>query len=108
MPPVIPNPSKPIFVCYYDYNQENESYRTKIINEQGTELFTKYNKIETISLNDIDTDMPYEKNVLKYERDGKYGLIDLKGNIITKAIYVNYRKSRSSDKQKNYFQFFNL
>lgn len=83
----IPNPSKPIFVCYYDYNEETEEYRTKVVNEQGTELFTKYNKVETISLNDIETSMPYEKNVLKYEKDGKFGLIDLKGNVVTKAIY---------------------
>lgn len=83
----IPNPSKPIFVCYYDYNQQTGTYRTKIVNEQGTELFTKYNKIETINLNDIQTSMPYEKTVLKYEKNGKYGLIDLKGNIVTKAIY---------------------
>lgn len=83
----IPNPSKPIFVCYYDYDEATGGYRTKIVNEQGTELFTKYNKIETISLNDIETSMPYEKKVLKYEREGKYGLIDLKGSLITKAIY---------------------
>lgn len=83
----IPNPSKPIFVCYYDYNQATGSYRTKIVNEQGTELFTKYNKIETINLNDIQTTMPYEKAVLKYEKNGKYGLIDLKGNVVTKATY---------------------
>lgn len=83
----IPNPSKPIFVCYYDYNEATGGYRTKIVNEQGTELFTKYNKIETINLNDIETSMPYEKKVLKYEREGKYGLIDLKGNLVTKAIY---------------------
>ena len=83
----IPNPSKPIFVCYYDYNEETGIYRTKIVNEQGTELFTKYNKVETINLNDIQTTMPYEKTVLKYEEDGKYGLIDLKGNIVAKAKY---------------------
>ena len=83
----IPNPSKPIFVCYYDYQEENGKYRTKVINAQGTEIFTKYNKLETISLNDIETSMPYEKNVLKYEDDGKYGLIDLKGNVVTKAEY---------------------
>lgn len=83
----IPNPSKPIFVCYYDYDEATGGYRTKIVNEQGTELFTKYNKIETISLNDIETSMPYEKKVLKYEREGKYGLIDLKGSLVTKAIY---------------------
>lgn len=31
--------------------------------------------------------MPYEKSVLKYEKNGKYGLVDLEGNRITKPIY---------------------
>lgn len=83
----IPNPSKPIFVCYYDYNEETGDYRTKIINEKGTELFTKYNKIETVSLTDIETTMPYEKTILRFEQNGKYGLIDLRGNVVTKAVY---------------------
>ena len=83
----IPNPSKAIFVCVYDYNEEVESYRTKVINEYGTELFTKYNMLEAIELVGVETTMPYEKSVLKYEQDGKYGLIDLKGNIVTKPIY---------------------
>lgn len=83
----IPNPSKPIFVCYYDYNEKTGKCRTKVINSQGTELFTKYNNVETINLNGIETTMPYEKNLLKYKKDGKYGLIDLEGKVITAAIY---------------------
>ena len=83
----IPNPSKAIFVCYYDYNEENDTYRSKVVNENETEIFTKYSKIETISLNDIETSMPYEKNVLRYEDEEKYGLIDLKGNVVVKAEY---------------------
>ena len=83
----IPNPSKAIFVCFYDYNEETGDYRTKVINEYGTELFTKYNKVEAILLNHIETNMPYEKSVLKYQQGGKFGLIDLKGNVITKAVY---------------------
>ena len=35
----IPNPSKPIFVCYYNYNEENGECKTKVVNEQETELF---------------------------------------------------------------------
>lgn len=83
----IPNPSKAIFVCYYDYNEKKDTYRSKVVNENETEIFTKYQKIETISLNDIETSMPYEKNVLKYQENGKYGLIDLKGNVVVKAEY---------------------
>ncbi len=83
----IPNPSKAIFVCYYDYNEETGTSRSKVVNENETEVFTKYQRIETISLNDIETSMPYEKNVLKYQENGKYGLIDLKGNVVVKAEY---------------------
>ena len=83
----IPNPSKPIFVCYYDYNEKTGKTKVKVINGQGTELFTKYNDIDTINLNGIETTMPYEKNLLKYKQDNKYGVIDLDGKIITKAIY---------------------
>lgn len=83
----IPNPFKSIFVCYYDYNEETGKCRTKVINAQGTELFTKYNNIETINLNGIETTMPYEKNLLKHKENEKYGLIDLNGKVIVNAIY---------------------
>jgi len=93
----IPNPSKAIFVCFYDYNWDTGEYRTKVINEQGTELFTKYNRVEAISLVDVNTNMPYEKSVLKYEQDGKYGLIDLKGNIVVKATYDSIEGLRNKE-----------
>lgn len=93
----IPNPSKPIFVCFYDYNEETGEYRTKVINEYGTELFTKYNKVEAISLVDVDTTMPYEKSVLKYEDNGKVGLIDLKGNIVIKPEYDSIEGLRNKE-----------
>ena len=83
----IPNPSKDIFVCYYNYNEETGKSSTKVINEKGTELFTKYSEIETINLNGIETTMPYEKNLLKYKQNGKWGLIDLDGNIVAKPEY---------------------
>lgn len=93
----IPNPSKAIFICFYDYNEETEEYRTKVINEYGTELFTKYNNLEAIELVDVETNMPYEKSVLKYEQEWKYGLIDLKGNLITKAIYDSIEGLRNKE-----------
>ena len=93
----IPNPSKPIFVCFYDYNHDSETYRTKIINEQGTELFTKYSRVEAIELVDIDSNMPYEKSVLKYEVEGKWGLIDLKGNVVTQAKYDSIEGLRNKE-----------
>lgn len=83
----IPNPSKPVFVCYYNYNEETGKSSTKVVNDKGTEIFAKYAEIETISLNGIETTMPYEKNLLKYKQNGKWGLIDLNGNIVVKPEY---------------------
>ena len=83
----IPNPSKAIFVCYYNYNEETGECKTKVVNDQGTELFSKYNDIDTINLNGIETTMPYEKNLLKYKQKYKYGLINLDGEVIVKPEY---------------------
>ena len=83
----IPNPTKAIFVCYYDYNEQTGKCKTKVINEQGTELFTKYNQIDVIDLNGFETTNPYEKNLLKYEDKGKYGLINLEGEKVLDAKY---------------------
>ncbi len=76
----IPNPEKAVFICY---QQEN----IKVFNEKQEELFTQYSQVEPIRLKDIASDLMYEKSVLKYTQDGKYGLIDFTGKQITKPIY---------------------
>ena len=76
----IPNPEKDVFICY----QED---KIKILNEQKEEILTKYNNVEPIRLKNIASDLMYEKSVLKYEKDGKYGLISFDGKEITKPIY---------------------
>lgn len=83
----IPNPTKAIFVCFYDYNEQSGDCKTKVINSQGTELFTQYNNLDVIELNGIETTTPFEKNLLKYQNRGKYGLINLEGDVVTEAIY---------------------
>lgn len=76
----IPNPEKPVFVCY----EEND---TKILNERKEEILTEYNQVTPIRLKNIASDLMYEKSVFKYEKDGKYGLVDFNGKEITKPIY---------------------
>lgn len=76
----IPNPEKGIFVCYNDDI-------TKVLNEQGQEVYTSYKNIEPIRLKNIASDLMYEKSVLKYSENDKYGLINLEGNKISNAIY---------------------
>ena len=31
----IPNPSKEVFICLYDYNTQTEEYKTKVLNEKN-------------------------------------------------------------------------
>ena len=77
---IIPNPKKDIFVCY---NEE----KSEILNSSNNKLFEKYDKAQPIKLKFIASDLIYEKNTLKYEENGLYGLIDFKGKSITKNIY---------------------
>ena len=76
----IPNPEKPVFICYSGKN-------TKVLNEKREEIFTKYNNVEPIKLNNVASELMNEKSVLKYLENGKYGIINLKGRRITKSIY---------------------
>ena len=83
----IPNPSKPIFVCVNSYHQDTKEYETTVYNEKREEILTEYQNVQAIPIDtNIETN-PYEKSVLTYKKDGKYGLITLEGKEITKPIY---------------------
>ena len=77
---IIPNPQRAVFICH-------QGEISKILNEQNEEILTQYNKAQPIRLQNITSDLMYEKSVLKYEKDGKYGLVNLEGKMITKPIY---------------------
>lgn len=77
----IPNPSKAIFVCV------EENGDTHVFDDKNKELFTEYEEITSIRLKNITGSLMYEKSVLRYQKDGKYGLLDFEGNEITKPIY---------------------
>lgn len=76
---VIPNNTKPVFVCIENVNYEDNTFETKIVNEKNEELFTSYDKVEVLYNHDEDNNLWYEANVLKVQKDGKYGLINLDG-----------------------------
>lgn len=76
----IPNPEKPVFVCY-------QGEEIKVLNERKEEILAEYNKAQPIRLKNISSDLMYEKSVLKYEQDGKWGIISFTGKEITKPIY---------------------
>lgn len=83
----IPNPSKPVFICYYDYDEQKETYKTKVYNDRKEEIFSQYEQVLPLMFQDSTAKVPYEKSVLKYKENDKYGIIDFYGNKITKAEY---------------------
>ena len=79
----IPNPSKAVFI---GYNNEDNT-KTDVLNDKGQKILTQYSGVDSIIFKDTLAEIPYEKSVLKYMENGKYGIIDYKGNRITSAIY---------------------
>lgn len=83
----IPNPSKPVFVCMFNYNMETKEYETKILNNKREQIITGYSSVQAIPTDSTEDGIPFENTVLKYKKDGKYGLINLEGIEITDPIY---------------------
>ena len=83
----IPNPSKGLFICYYDYNEENDIYKTKVLNDKNEQIYTQYEEILPFIFKESTSEVPFEKSVLQYKENGKYGLIGFDGKKITQAKY---------------------
>ncbi len=93
----IPNPSKPVFICISSYDQETKTYETQVLDDTGNPIFTDYENVQAIPISTNIDSSPYEKSVLSYQKDGKYGLITLEGKAVTKPIYdeissINYKE----------------
>lgn len=102
----IPNPEKAVFVCY----KNNQS---RVLNDKKEEILKQYEEVETIRLKNISGDLVYEKSVLKYLENGKYGLITFDGKKITKAIYdeidsLEYKEGELIVKQNDKYGIINI
>ena len=102
----IPNPNKAIFCCY-------EEEKIKILNDKAEEIFTQYESVEPLRLKSVLSDLMYEKSVLKYKENGKYGIIDFQGKKITKAIYdeidtLQYKEGELIVKKDNKYGIINI
>ena len=100
----IPNPSKAIFVCVKEYNESTKEYETVVYNEKKEVLLSNYKNVQAISIYTNVNSTPYEKSVLTYKENGKYGLINLEGKQITKPVYdeissINYKEGTFLVKQ---------
>ena len=84
---VIPDKTRDVFLCTYDINEETGEYKTKAINSKNEEILTGYDKIEAIDNIDKNENVWYEDNILRVQKDGKYGLIDLNGKELLPTEY---------------------
>ena len=55
----------------------------KFVNEKNEEIFKDYDTVELIEYDEAE----YEKNMLRYQKNGRYGLLSIGGNTITDAKY---------------------
>lgn len=65
---VIPNKTKPVFICTYDVNYVDNTFKTKVINDKNQELFTEYQNISAMQNFDKNNKLWYEENVLKVQK----------------------------------------
>ena len=84
---VIPNSKKDVFLCTYDVNYDDGTYKTKALNSKNEEIFTGNEQIEAVSSVDENGNLTYNPNVLKIQKGGKYGLVNLEGKEILSCEY---------------------
>ncbi len=73
---VIPNQHREVFFC-------KNGEESKFVNSKNKEIFTEYDDVELISYDESK----YEKDILKYEKNGKVGLLGITGKHITETKY---------------------
>lgn len=103
---IIPNPTKDVFFC-----SNNESI--EIVNSNNENILTQYESVEPIKLKNIASDLIYEKTILKYKSEGKFGIIDFSGKPLTEAIYeqidsVPYKEGELLVKQNGKYGVINI
>ena len=84
---IVPNSKKDVFLVTYDVDYSTVTYSTKALNSKNEEIFTDYNQIEAIQNMDESNNLWYEENVLRVQKDGKYGLINLDGKVLQEPQY---------------------
>lgn len=84
---VIPNKTKPVFICTYEVNYVDGTYKTKAINDKNQQIFTDYDNVMAIQNYDENNNLWIEDSILKVQKDGKYGLINIDGNVVLPCEY---------------------
>ena len=76
---LIPNDTQGVFIVQTDVNIDNKTFNSYAIDEKGNKKFTSYDKVEVLPNIKSDGTTFIADNVLKVQKSGKYGLINLSG-----------------------------
>lgn len=85
----VPDSKTDLFICVYDVDYTNNTYKTKIINSKNEVKFTEYDLVEAIENVDKNNILWYEEGVLKVKKGELYGLIDYSGKAILPVEYTS-------------------
>lgn len=84
---IVPNNEKDVFICMYEVDYNTGAYKTKAIDSSGKTLFAEYDSVEAIENYDSSNQLWYEDNVLRVKKDGRYGIINYSGEVISLCEY---------------------
>ena len=84
---IIPDPTKAVFIVQSDVNLEAGTYNSRAINDKGEEIFTSYQRVETLQNIDSSNMITYDTTALKVFDGEKYGLINFNGTEILSPTY---------------------
>ena len=79
--------SKDVFLCTYDVNYADGTYKTRVINKKAEEIITGYDTIQALENYDESNNLWYEDDVLVVSKEGKYGLVDFNGKELLPCEY---------------------
>lgn len=85
---LIPNNKEPVFICTYDVDYENSTYKTKVLNQKNEEILQEYELVEALDNYDNNKNIWYE-DALKVKKNNKYGLVNFGGKEILECEYDN-------------------
>lgn len=85
----VPDNKTDLFICVYDVDYANNTYKTKVLDSKNKENFTNYDLVEPIENIDKNNILWYEEEVLKVKKGDLYGLIDYSGKEILPIEYTS-------------------
>lgn len=85
----IPDSTKPVFIYQENVDLENGTFNSYAMDANSKKLFTNYDKVEAIQNIDSDGIVFYAANILKVQKNGLYGLINLNGKELLACEYTD-------------------